>query len=129
MTVSLERRAALALRVCQVCYGALLLLFLCKTLLWPMGGRNPNLVMWAIHTVPLLPFLPGLWRGDARTCAWLAFAILLYFMQTVLALFSPDPSAYHWLALVLIVALFTAVTLYIRWQGQCRQRQSDVNES
>ncbi len=117
----LERRATLALRLCLACYGALLALYLGKTLLWPMGGRDPNVVMWAIHTLPLLPFLPGLRRGDARTCAWLAFAILLYFMQTVLGLFSPHPSPYHWLALVLIVALFTAATLFIRWQGQSRQ--------
>lgn len=116
-------RISAAYRLTFGAWLALQCLFVFKTLLLPMGGRDPNITMWAVHSLPLLIFLPGLWRGDVRSFAWLAFAILMYFLVTVDALFSTAASRYHWLALALIVALFTGCTVYIRWQGQYQQAQ------
>jgi len=105
-------------------WAALQLLYLFKTMLLPMGGRDPNVTIWLLHSVPLLPFLPGLWRGDYRMVTWLSFAILLYFAATVEALFSPAASAYHWAALAIIVLLFTACLFYVRGVGQVAQASS-----
>lgn len=128
MTHSLVLRFAQARKLCLACYFSLQLLYFCKTVLWPMGGRDPNVTMWLIHALPLLPFLPGMLKGNYRAYTWLAFVILLYFMQTVIALFSPQASVYHWIALVLIVALFASATLFIRWQGQYFQQIRSTTE-
>ena len=102
-------------------WGALQLVFLWKTLIAPMGGRDPNVSIWLLHSLPLMLFLPGLWRGDYRMFTWLSFAILMYFAATVEALFSPAASGYHWAALVIIVLLFTACLIYVRSVGQLAQ--------
>ncbi len=112
-----KQRMSRAAWICLGCYFGLLLSYLFKTLVLPMGGRDPNLTMWALHTLPLLPFLPGLLRRDQRTYAWLSFVLLLYFVLSVEGLFSPVASYYHWIALVLVVALFSGSVAFIRWTG------------
>ena len=119
-----QKRIRLVYWVTFGAWLALQCLFVFKTLLLPMGGRDLNVTMWVVHSLPLLIFLPGLWRGDVRTFAWLAFAILMYFMVTVEALFSLEPSLYHWITLVLVVVLFVGCTIYIRWQGQFEQSRA-----
>ncbi len=101
----------------MVCYFGLLLSFLFKTVLAPMGGRDPNYTMLAIHILPLLLFLPGILRRNQRTYAWLSFLLLLYFVLTVEGLFSPFASNYHWLALALLGGLFCGCIGFIRWAG------------
>lgn len=100
-----------------VLWFGLQLLYLFKTLILPMGGRDPNVTIWLLHCLPLMLFLPGLLRGDYRIFTWLAFAILMYFAVTVEALFTPEASIYHWVALVLVVLLFTACLFYVRRLG------------
>ena len=112
-----RKRLLLATRVTVVAYFLLHLLFFAKTVLLPMGGREPNITMWAVHSLPLLLFLPGMLRGDHRSYAWLSFAILMYFIVTVEALFSPQASHYHSATLVLVIVLFTGCVLTIRWKG------------
>ena len=107
---------------------ALQVVFVFKTVILPMGGRDPNLTVWAFHSLPLLLFLPGLWRGDPRTFAWLAFAVLMYFTLAVEALFSPQASLYHWFTLVLVIALFVGSTLFIRWNGLLSQASRSTGE-
>lgn len=121
------RRLAWVTRLCLGSYFALLLLYLFKTVLIPMGGREANFTMWAVHSLPLLVFLPGMLRGNHRSYAWLSFAILMYFMVTVEALFTPDASIYHWVALVLVIVLFSCCVLLIRWTGMQHQWQLTHN--
>ncbi len=116
-----QRRMKWAAWISLACYVGLLLSFLFKTVVAPMGGREPNLTMWAIHTLPLLLFLPGILRRNQRTYAWLAFLLLLYFVLTVEGLFSPAASNYHWLALLLLIGLFCGCVGFIRWSGMHSQ--------
>lgn len=111
------RRATWSVRICLALYFGLLLLYLCKTVIFPMDGRQPNMTMWAIHTLPLLIFLPGMLRSNQRTYAWLSFVLLFYFVVSVEGLFSPVASPYHSGALALIVLLFCACVAFIRWIG------------
>ncbi len=123
-----RKRLLITRRLCLGAYFSLLVLFLFKTVLFPMGGRDLNYTMWAVHSLPLLLFLPGLLRGDHRSYAWLSFAILMYFMVTVEAMFTPSASIYHSLTLVLVVVLFIACVLNIRWQGLQHQWRVAANK-
>lgn len=112
-----KQRMSWATWLCLACYFGLLLSFLFKTLIAPMGGREPNVTMWAIHSLPLLLFLPGLLRRNQRSYAWLSFLLLLYFVLAVEGLFSPSASNYHWIALLLVIGLFCGCVAFIRWAG------------
>lgn len=112
-------RCARAARVTVlVSYAVLLLAIAGGTLLWPAGERAPNATIWLLLSVPLLLFLPGLWRGGVNTHAWLCFVSLLYFAAAVVNVLLP---AWHWLDVVELVAatvLFVSATLYIRWRAR-----------
>jgi ACR3 family arsenite transporter len=44
-------------------------------------------VLWAISTLPLLLFLPGLLRGAWKSYAWMCFALMVYFQVFVTEIF------------------------------------------
>jgi uncharacterized membrane protein len=121
-----ERRIQWAAWFSMACYFGLLLSFVFKTVIAPMGGREPNFTMLAVHTLPLLLFLPGILRRNQRTYAWLSFLLLLYFVLTVEGLFSPFASNYHWLALALLVGLFCGCIGFIRWTGMAYKWQASA---
>lgn len=112
-----EKRLQLTSRLCLGSYVALQILFFFKTIVLPMGGREPNITMWLVHSLPLLLVLPGMLKGNYRAYAWLSFAILLYFMLNVEGMFLPQPSPYHGIAVALIVVIFISCVLVIRWLG------------
>ena len=97
---------------------ALLIVIAVETLLAPSGGRQPNGVVWCALSLPLLIFLPGLWRGGLRSYAWLSFVSLLYFAQAVTALFVAQQRLLDRLDLVASVALFVCTLLFIRWRAR-----------
>jgi uncharacterized membrane protein len=101
-----------------VSYAVLLLAIAAATLLWPAGERQPSAVIWLLLSVPLLLFLPGLWRGSVNTHAWLCFVSLLYFAAAVINLFLPAWRALDVIELAATTTLFVAATLYIRWRSR-----------
>ncbi len=80
--------------------------------------RQAPPVIWALRTLPLLVFLPGLIRDRVRTHIWLCFVILLYFLTVVLRLFYNPADPVAWVAMGSIVTCFTAAMLYARWRSQ-----------
>ena len=80
--------------------------------------RQAPAVIWALRIVPLLIFMPGLFRDRARTYIWLCFVILLYFLSVVLRLFYNPADPVAWTAMVSIVTCFIAAMLYARWRSQ-----------
>jgi uncharacterized membrane protein len=105
-------------------YGALastlvlLAIIAFDTLVAPTGGRRPNPVVWIFLSLPLVIFLPGLWRGGLRSYAWASFVSLLYFAQAVTAVFAAQQSIIDRLDLVASVTLFTCTLLFIRWRAR-----------
>jgi uncharacterized membrane protein len=89
-----------------------------ETLVAPSGGRQPNPVVWIALSLPLMIFLPGLWRGGLRSYAWLSFVSLLYFAQAVTALFAGQQHLLERLDLIASVALFSCTLLFIRWRAR-----------
>jgi uncharacterized membrane protein len=68
-------------------------------------------------SLPLLVFLPGLWRGGVRSLAWLSFVSMLYFAQAVTAVFAA-PRVVTVLELIASVTLFICTLLFVRWRAR-----------
>lgn len=114
----LARNARIARWVALAGYLLLLLGLTLSTLVWPSRGRDPNVVIWLIVTVPLLIFLPGLWRARPRTHAWLCFVTLLYFLMAVPNVFIADGRELAVVELVGVVMLFLGSMFYVRWAAR-----------
>ena len=67
-----------------------------------------------LQTLPLLIFAPGLQRTRLRTYGWMSFVVLLYFTHAVLVAFRPEQLTQGLIEVLLCVALFTFLTLFIR---------------
>ncbi len=80
-----------------------------------LSGDTPALLL-APALLPLLIFLPALYRAQPRGLAALCFVSLLYFCVIVTQLFAPDASLFDVAALIGVVFLFVAAMLCSRWQ-------------
>lgn len=78
-------------------------------------GDTPLLLL-APALLPLLIFVPTVWRADPRGLAALCFVCLLYFTVIMTRLFAPDTSAFDVAAMVAVVILFLAAMLCSRWR-------------
>ncbi len=110
-------------RVTFVCLVALLVVVAIDTVIMPSRDRSPNVVVWVILSLPLLIFVPGVRRGSINSFAWLSFVSLLYFAQSVTALFAPW---WRWLDvmhLVLTVTLFIGAMLSVRYVARARRAE------
>ena len=67
-----------------------------------------------LQTLPLLIFAPGLQRTRLRTYGWMSFVVLLYFTHGVLVAFRPEQLTQGLIEVLLSVALFTFLILFIR---------------
>lgn len=103
-------------------YFGLLAALALATLVWPSGGREPNPVIWALSSIPLLILLPGVVHGSLRSHAWLCFVTLLYFVMAVPNLAVPGGQWLDAAELICAVVLFTAALLYIRWSARSQRR-------
>lgn len=78
------------------------------------GGTSPLLLVPAL--LPLLIFVPAVWRAEPRGLAALCFVCLLYFCVITTRLFLPDVVAPDVVAMVAVVILFVAAMLCSRWR-------------
>ena len=66
-----------------------------------------NAVVLCLQSIPLLIVLPGIIQLERRSFQWCGFIILIYFMRSVIGVFSP---AMQWIditQLVLSIAIFS----------------------
>ena len=75
-------------------------------------------IIWLGKLLPLLIFLPGMWRDNLRSFIWLCFVSLLYFISQVERLFAQPDSLLAMVGLVAVVVLFVAAMLYVRWRAR-----------
>ena len=86
--------------------------------------QQPPLIVWLMRVLPLLIFVPGMWRDKLRSYIWLCFVCLLYFMVLVLRLFAEPTNMLLVTAMSSLVTLFISSMLYVRWRAQeLRARQ------
>ncbi len=77
----------------------------------------------ALKVLPLLPALPGLWRGRLYTYRWLSLLVWLYFSEGVVRAVT-DPGLSATLATVqvlLCLLLFVACVLQVRRHRRLRE--------
>jgi uncharacterized membrane protein len=104
----------LAARITMLSYIVLLGLYTMVTIWFPPEGKQPHVVVWLVHVLPLLLFVQGVFKIDKRSLAYLCFAILLYFLIAVDNAFSPVARIWEYAIVAAIVSMFTAATVAIR---------------
>ena len=75
-------------------------------------------MIWVAKLMPLLLFLPGIWRENLRSVIWLCFICLGYFVLLVQRLFALPGDAIAITGLAAVVVLFVAAMLYVRWRAR-----------
>ncbi len=125
---ALEKKNNIARWALLLCYIDLFLLFTVKTLVWPTQGRDPNVVIWLIHIVPLLFFIPGLINKNPRYYIGLCYVVLVYFISSGGNLMNPDVHIYDWLTVILCVLIYIAGLLASRWQKQLTNQVAVAHE-
>lgn len=108
--IVLEKKLRLGQRICNLCYGALLVMLALNTLL----GGDINLLHLLVVVLPLAIFIPGLRNPHHRTYSWLCFVLLMYFLFLVPLLMSYW-SLIYWLLTLLVSILFVAAMMTSRW--------------
>lgn len=91
-------------------YFAMLLLFV----LLNLTGENQSLKFLVVQTIPLLIFIPGMFRETHRTYSWLCFVILIYFVFYVPLAMGRNLWS-DWLLTFLSCVLFVAAMMTSRW--------------
>jgi uncharacterized membrane protein len=97
-------------------YIALLLVLVMNTMVWPSCNRSPNAVILGVQLVLLLIFLPSMLKQNVRSYVWLTFTLLGFFMAAVSTAFACT-SLLTVTEVLLIVVLFIAAMLYVRWRS------------
>jgi len=107
-----------AKRIMLLTFTALVLFISMKV--WGIDSLEPmsRAFLWLIACLPLILFLPGLVRGNWKTCLWLCFVLLLYFSIIVTHLFMPGASTVNWLQLIALLLLFVSAMMFSRWRQQ-----------
>lgn len=80
-----------------------------------LSGDTPALLLLPA-LLPLLIFVPAVYRARPRGLALLCFVCLLYFCVIVTRLFAPDADLFDAAALIAVVTLFIAAMLCSRWR-------------
>lgn len=100
--------------------GLFALLMLWNTVLAP-SSRFPVALMLVITVTPLLLPMRGLLARKPRSCAWMAYISLIYFIHgSTEAYVNASERLYASLEIMLSLMLFLGTTLYIRFAGKQR---------
>jgi uncharacterized membrane protein len=100
----------------KITWGSFVLLVLLQFL--ESAIQQPPLLVWVIRVLPLLVFVPGMWRDKLRSYIWVCFVCLLYFLTLVERLFIAPTNPVAILAMISVVTLFVASMLYVRWRAR-----------
>ncbi len=99
-------------------FGLFALLMLWNTVLTP-SSRFPVALMLLITVTPLLLNLRGLLDRTPKSCAWMAYISLAYFIHgSVEAYVNTNGRLYPSLEIILSLMLFFGTTLYVRYAGK-----------
>lgn len=98
--------------------GLFTLLMLWNTVLAP-STRFPVAFMLLITVTPLLLNMRGLLNQKFRSCAWMAYVSLIYFIHGSIEVYSnAGERLYALLEVMLSLMLFFGAILYVRFAGK-----------
>jgi uncharacterized membrane protein len=99
-------------------FGLFALLMLWNTVL-TTSSQFPVALMLLITVTPLLLNLRGLLNRNPKSCAWMAYVSLAYFIHgSVEAYVNTNGRLYPSLEVILSLMLFFGTTLYVRYAGK-----------
>ena len=99
-------------------FGLFALLMLWNTVLAP-SSRFPVALMLLISVTPLLLNMRGLLDRKPKSCAWMAYISLIYFIHgSIEAYANVSERLYASLEILLSLMLFFGATLYVRFAGK-----------
>ncbi len=122
MTEVLDSRVRITHWLCR----ALLLALIGAIGLWTMMVTQTilgGIAITLIKVLPLLFFIPDVFRGRPRTHAWLCFVLLVYFCFSVIYILSPSQQIMAFVQSTLTMMLFTSAMLFARWKAQQQRLQ------
>ncbi|MFA6072362.1 MAG: DUF2069 domain-containing protein [Janthinobacterium sp.] len=100
-------------------FGLFTLLMLWNTVLVTPSSRFPVALMLIITVTPLLLPLRGFLGCNSKSCAWMAYISLIYFVHgSIEAYATTTGRLYPSLEVVLSLMLFFGATLYVRFAGK-----------
>ena len=73
-----------------------------------------TIIIWLLQAFPLALFASGLHRQQVRSCQWLSFVTLMYFVHGVLVAFTPGRLLAGMLEVGFCSLLFIGLIIYIR---------------
>jgi uncharacterized membrane protein len=82
---------------------------------------------WALRSLPLLLFVPGLIKKSHKAASWLAYVIMLYFVFAITVLFTQGTELWGWLLLVMTLTVFITAMLFTRWQKAALRCHAEHN--
>ena len=98
--------------------GLFTLLMLWNTVLAP-SSRFPVALMLLITVTPLLLNLRGLLDRNPKSCAWMAYISLAYFIHGSIETYvNTNGRLYPSLEVIFSLMLFFGTTLYVRYAGK-----------
>ncbi|WP_411728524.1 DUF2069 domain-containing protein [Methyloglobulus sp.] len=98
-------------------FGLFVLLMLWNTVLTPVSNF-PVALMLLITVTPLLLPMRGFLNGRLKSCAWLAYISLIYFIHGCAeAYVNASTRPYTLLEILLSLMIFFGATFYIRLSG------------
>ena len=81
--------------------------------LW-LAPLRPGGSWLVLKVLPLLPWLPGIWRGAPRALMFGLLVILLYFIEATVRVFEPAPyGMLAWIELALALLFFVAAFVHL----------------
>ena len=99
-------------------FGLFALLMLWNTVLVPTQGLPVALILVATITPLLLP-LRGFLNNNHRSCSWMAYISLIYFIHGSVATYANNSERlYTSLETLLSLMLFFGTTLYVHYTGK-----------
>ena len=98
-------------------FGLFALLMLWNTLLAP-SSRFPVALILLVTVTPLLLPLRGLLNRNPRSCAWMGYISLFYFIHGAIETYANSERLYPSLELTFSLMLFFGTTLYVRFSGK-----------
>lgn len=99
-------------------FGLFSLLMLWNTAIYP-STRMPVVMVLMLGIAPLLLPLRGFLHANPRSCAWMAYLSIGYFMHGAMEAYAnPVERPLAILEVISSLLLFTGNTLYIRFQAR-----------
>ncbi|MFA5923083.1 MAG: DUF2069 domain-containing protein [Methylococcaceae bacterium] len=99
-------------------FGLFALLMLWNTVL-VTSSRFPVALMLLITVTPLLLPLRGFLHRNPKSCAWMAYISLIYFLHGSVEVYAnTNGRFYPSLEIILSLMLFFGATLYVRFAGK-----------